>query len=157
MKNGHGGVVVGSEITGGYKNLWVENCVMDSPELDRVIRIKTNPCRGGVIENIFVRNITVGQCREAVLKINLDYEPRENCQRNFPPIVRNVLIQNIVSQKSKYGVYIVGLKDDKSENVENIKIENCQFNGVTDGNNISGAKAVVAKNYKMNGVKVKTL
>lgn len=157
MKNGHGGVVVGSEITGGYKNLWVENCVMNSPELDRVIRIKTNPCRGGVIENIFVRNITVGQCREAVLKINLDYEPRENCQRNFPPIVRNVLIQNIVSQKSKYGVYIVGLKDDKSENVENIKIENCQFNGVTDGNNISGAKAVVAKNYKMNGVKVKTL
>ena len=64
MKNGHGGVVVGSEITGGYRNLWVENCTMDSPELERVIRIKTNPCRGGLIENIFVRNIKVGQCRE---------------------------------------------------------------------------------------------
>ena len=44
MKNGHGGVVIGSEISGGYRNLYVENCVMDSPQLDRVIRIKTNDC-----------------------------------------------------------------------------------------------------------------
>lgn len=52
MQNGHGGVVIGSEITGGYKNLFVENCKMDSPELDQVIRIKTNTCRGGVIKKI---------------------------------------------------------------------------------------------------------
>lgn len=51
---------------------------MDSPNLERVIRIKTNNCRGGVIENIYVRNIEVGECREAVLKINLQYENREN-------------------------------------------------------------------------------
>ena len=44
----------------GYKNLYVENCEMDSPNLDRVIRIKTSNCRGGVIENVFVRNIKVG-------------------------------------------------------------------------------------------------
>ena len=44
MKDGHGGVVVGSEISGGYKNLFVENCKMDSPNLERVIRIKTNNC-----------------------------------------------------------------------------------------------------------------
>lgn len=78
MKDGHGGVVVGSEISGGYKNLFVENCKMDSPNLERVIRIKTNNCRGGVIENIYVRNVEVGECREAVLKINLQYENREN-------------------------------------------------------------------------------
>ncbi|NLZ73963.1 MAG: glycoside hydrolase family 28 protein, partial [Bacteroidales bacterium] len=42
MKNGHGGVVIGSEISGGFKNLYVENCTMDSPQLDRVVRIKTN-------------------------------------------------------------------------------------------------------------------
>ena len=47
MKDGHGGVVVGSEISGGYNNLFVENCKMDSPNLERVIRIKTNNCRGG--------------------------------------------------------------------------------------------------------------
>ena len=153
MKNGHGGVVVGSEISGGYRNLWVENCVMDSPELDRVIRIKTNECRGGVIENIFVRNVTVGECKEAVLKINLLYEPREACDRSHPPVVRNVVLQNVTSQKSRYGVYIVGL--DGKENVENISLYNCRFNGVTDGNNVTGAKKVKYVNYLLNGQIVK--
>ena len=55
MNDGHGGVVIGSEISGGFKNLYVENCKMDSPNLDRVIRIKTSNCRGGIIENIYVR------------------------------------------------------------------------------------------------------
>lgn len=89
-ENGHGGVVIGSEISGGYRNLFVENCRMDSPDLDRVIRIKTSTCRGGLIENVFVRNVTVGQCREAVLRINLQYENREKCNRGYAPTVRNV-------------------------------------------------------------------
>jgi len=131
MKNGHGGVVVGSEISGGYRNLFVENCRMDSPDLDRVIRIKTNNCRGGVIENIYVRNVEVGQCREAVLKINLVYEQREKCQRDFYPVVRNVFLDNVNCNKSKYGVRIDGF-DDRC-NVYNIEVKNSTFRGVTDG------------------------
>ncbi|MDR3329238.1 MAG: glycoside hydrolase family 28 protein, partial [Prevotellaceae bacterium] len=84
MQDGHGGVVIGSEISGGYKNLYVEDCEMDSPDLDRVIRIKTSTCRGGTIENVFVRNVKVGQCGEAVLKINLLYDSKEECRRDFP-------------------------------------------------------------------------
>ncbi len=79
MKNGHGGVVIGSEISGGCKNVFAHDCVMDSPNLDRVLRIKTNSCRGGVIEHINLRDIKVGQCGESVLKINLDYENKEVC------------------------------------------------------------------------------
>lgn len=151
MKNGHGGVVVGSEISGGYRNLFVENCKMDSPDLDRVIRIKTNPGRGGVIENIYVRNVEVGQCREAVLKINLDYEPREKCDRSFPPTVRNVYLDNVNCKKSKYGVMIVGLKD--LCNVYNIWVCNCNFDGVTtNGNNITGlVRDIHFDNLKING------
>ena len=40
MKDGHAGVAIGSEVTGGCRNVWVENCTMDSPELDHIIRIK---------------------------------------------------------------------------------------------------------------------
>lgn len=83
-ENGHGGVVIGSEISGGYRNLFVENCRMDSPDLDRVIRIKTSTCRGGLIENVFVRNVTVGQCREAVLRINLQYETGKSAIAAMP-------------------------------------------------------------------------
>lgn len=71
MKDGYGGVVVGSEILGGYKNLFVENCKMDSLNLECVICIKINNCCGGVIENIYVCNVEVGECCEVVLKINL--------------------------------------------------------------------------------------
>ena len=75
MEDGHGGVVVGSEISGGADYVFAEDCDMDSPNLDRVLRIKTNTCRGGIIQNIFMRNIRVGQCREAVMRTNLVYEP----------------------------------------------------------------------------------
>lgn len=151
MKNGHGGVVVGSEISGGYKNLFVENCEMDSPELERVIRIKTNPCRGGTVEDIYVRNVQVGQCKEAVLKINLDYEPKELCKRAYPPTVRNVYLENVNCQKSKYGVYIVGLEHHC--NVYDIEVKDCNFNGVADGNKMTGEfRDVVFDNLKINGV-----
>ena len=154
MKKGHGGVVIGSEISGGYRNLYVENCKMDSPDLDRVIRIKTSSCRGGIIENVFVRNVTVGQCREAVLRINLQYENKENCDRSFPPIVRNVHLKNVTCEKSKLGVLIIGLDDD--EHVSNISVEDSHFNNVSkDGNDIKGAKDVSFKNLYINGNLVK--
>ena len=133
FNNGHGGVVIGSEISGGCQNVYAENCEMDSPSLDRVLRIKTNSCRGGIIENINMRNVTVGQCKEAVLKINTDYEPREVCCRGFYPIVRNVTMENVTCKKSKYGVMIVGYEDQKlAYTVNNITVKNCQFDGVHD-------------------------
>ena len=136
MKNGHGGVVVGSEISGGCQNVYAHDCVMDSPELERVLRIKTNSCRGGIIENINMRNITVGKCKESVLKINLDYEHNEICCRGYYPIVRNVYMENVTSQESKYGVQIIGLDEDTF--VYDINVKNCHFNGVKAGNFMSG-------------------
>jgi len=136
MKNGHGGVVVGSEISGGCQNVYAHDCVMDSPELERVLRIKTNSCRGGIIENINMRNIKVGVCKESVLKINLDYEHNEVCCRGFFPTVRNIYMENVTSEKSKYGVQIIGLDEDTY--VYDVLVKNCKFNGVKDGNFMSG-------------------
>ncbi len=130
MVDGHGGVVLGSEISAGVRNVFAENCKMDSPNLDRVLRIKTNTCRGGLTENIYMRNVTVGQCREAVLRINLVYEPRERAKRGFIPTVRNIYMENVTCQKSKYGVLLNGLEDH--DNIYNINLKNCTFNGVTD-------------------------
>ena len=101
---------------------------MDSPDLERVLRIKTNNCRGGLIENINMRNVTVGQCREAVLKINLDYEAKEICYRGFQPTVRKVYMENVTCQKSNYGVLIIGLNE--IENVYDVTVKDCNFTGV---------------------------
>lgn len=128
MEDGHGGVVIGSEISGGSENVYAENCVMDSPHLERILRIKTNNCRGGQVQNINMRNVVVGQCKEAVVKINLDYERKEICYRGFEPIVNNVNVENVTCQKSDYGVLIIGR--DSLENVYDINIKNCKFDGV---------------------------
>ena len=128
MEDGHGGVVIGSEISGGCENVYAENCVMDSPHLERILRIKTNNCRGGQVQNINMRNVVVGQCKEAVVKINLDYESKEACYRGFEPIVNNVIVENVTCQKSDYGVLIIGR--DSLENVYDINIKNCKFDGV---------------------------
>ena len=151
MKDGHGGVVIGSEISGGFRNLYVEDCEMDSPNLDRIVRIKTNACRGGVIENLFVRNVRVNECNEAVMRINLLYEPNEDCNAAFPPVVRNVYLSNVTSQKSKYGIIIDGFED--KANVYNIHVTDCEFNNVSKGNTrISGmTENICLDNLKING------
>ena len=150
MKNGHGGVVVGSEISGGCQNVYAHDCVMDSPELERVLRIKTNSCRGGIIENINMRNIKVGVCKESVLKINLDYEHNEICCRGYYPTVRNIYMENVTSEKSQYGVQIIGLDEDTY--VYDVTVKNCKFNGVKDGNFSSGkTRNVQFENLFING------
>ncbi|SNR30873.1 glycoside hydrolase family 28 protein [Lutibacter flavus] len=126
MIDGHGGVVMGSEISAGVSNVFVENCVMDSPNLDRAIRIKSNSKRGGLVENIFVRNIEVGQVKEAVLKINMFYGIYGKQEGDFIPEVRNISLENItVKNGGKYGVLAKGYKELPIQNVtlKNVVIE----------------------------------
>ncbi|MGB5394769.1 MAG: glycoside hydrolase family 28 protein [Lutimonas sp.] len=109
MIDGHGGVVIGSEMSSGVKNVFVENCVMDSPELDRAIRIKSNSKRGGIVENIFVRNLEVGNVKEALLKINLFYATYNNQTGGFIPEVRNISLENIrVANSGQFGLLLIG-------------------------------------------------
>src|SRR3546814_2553801 len=64
MKDGHGGVVLGSEVSGGVRNVFALNNTMDSPNLDRVLRLKTSSSRGGTLENVFMKDTKVGPYRE---------------------------------------------------------------------------------------------
>ena len=111
MKDGHGGVVIGSEVSGGARNIFAENCQMDSPNLDRAIRVKTNRSRGGVIENLFFRNITVGEVKEAVVKVNMRYTLDDTVTINIPT-VRNIFVEEVASKKSTYGVQILGYDEN---------------------------------------------
>ena len=109
MIDGHGGVVIGSEVSSGVKNVFVENCVMDSPNLERAIRIKSNSKRGGIVENIFVRNLNVGDVKEALLKVNLFYAIYGNQTGKYIPEVRNIYLENVhVKNAGKYGLLMKG-------------------------------------------------
>jgi len=146
MNDGHGGVVIGSEISGSVRNVFVENCVMDSPNLDRALRIKTNSVRGGIVENIYMRNVKVGQVKEAVVLVSYKYQ--EGDAGNFTPIVRNIFISDVTSKKSDYGLYLDAYERSP---VTNVVIENCRFDGVKNGNLLNFTRDLTFKKFYMNG------
>ena len=148
MLDGHGGVVMGSEISGNCRNVFVQNCEMDSPNLERAIRLKSNTNRGGTIENVFVRNITVGEVREAVLKLNMKYDPEEVGRGDQKPVMRNVELKNVTSEKSQYGLYLDGLAQSK---IKGIRIIACKLDGVDNGNLIINAENVGFNDFYLNG------
>jgi polygalacturonase len=154
MKDGHGGVVIGSEVSGSVRNVYAENCSMDSPHLDRALRIKTNAVRGGVIENVYMRNVKVGQVTEAVLKIDFYYE--EGDKGSFTPIVRNVEMKNVESGKSQFGIWIRAY--DRSP-ATNISVDHCVFKNVAEPNVLDNVKNLslidVQTIYQLDGKKVK--
>lgn len=125
MIDGHGGVVIGSEISGGVRNVFVENCEMNSPHLERALRIKTNSIRGGLIENIFVRDVTVGVVKDSVIKVNFLYE--EGDVGDFAPVVRNIVVRRLVSNKSKYALFCQGYEHTP---ITGLHLIDCQFEGV---------------------------
>ena len=134
MKDGHGGITVGSEISGGARNVFAEKCRLDSEHLERALRFKTNTLRGGVIENVFVRDIEIGTVNLAPIEIDLRYEPRDSGP--FIPEVRNVLVERMKSKQSKYALYIRGLEQAP---VRNIVVRDSEFRGVAQGHVIEGA------------------
>ena len=138
MKDGHGGVVMGSEISAGVRNVFVRECTMNSPNLDRAIRIKTNTLRGGFVENVYVKDVEVGQVKEAVLKINTYYGIYGTQEGDFIPTIKNINLENVtVENGGKYGLLIQGREEKpvtgislKNVSIKNaatpLKIENCE-------------------------------
>jgi len=137
MKDGHGGVVMGSEISGGVRNVFVEDCEMDSPNLDRVLRFKSNAIRGGVIENVFMRRVQIGKVADAVLRINFLYE--EGANGPHKPVVRNVVMEDITVQHTPRVLRVVGFP---GATIEDVRIYNSSFHDVQKDDIIQDAEGV---------------
>jgi polygalacturonase len=146
MKDGHGGVTIGSEISGGVRNVFTERCQMDSPNLDRALRFKNNAMRGGVLEHVYMRDVTVGTVADAVLSVDLYYE--EGQQGPFVPVVRDVELLRVTSRKSKYGLYMRAY--EKSE-ISDVRVIDCRFDGVERGNVTEGVRGLVLRDVQVNG------
>jgi polygalacturonase len=146
MKAGHGGVVIGSEMSGSVRNVFAENCTMDDPNLDRVLRLKTNSVRGGVIKNIYLRNTTVGQVKESILHIFYFYG--EGDVGKFTPKVRNINMENITSKKSKYVLFLKGYERSP---ITDVRLKNCTFDNVESPDIIDNVRNLGLENVKING------
>jgi len=148
MMDGHGGIVMGSETSGGVRNVYGYNCEMSSPNLDRAIRLKSNKYRGGVIENIFIRDITVGEVKNAAIRINQNYFSKAAPGEIHYTTYRNIFVENLTCQKADYAIQILGLEEHP---VENVKIINCEFNNIKEENVLDFVNGLVIENISING------
>jgi polygalacturonase len=129
MKDGHGALTIGSEMSGNVRNVFVENCRLDSPNLNEALRFKTNAMRGGTIEHIYFRNIAIGQVSDAVLQIDFQYEEGEKGPER--PLVRDIDIRNVTCRKSKYALQLRGFA---SAPIRDVRLANCTFDQVAQTN-----------------------
>lgn len=149
MREGHGGVVIGSEISGGVNNVFVENCQMDSPHLERAIRIKTNSVRGGLIEHLRYRDITVGKVKNAIV-INFYYE--EGDAGRFDPTVRDIVIENLYCQKVLQRP--MNLQGFERKPIHDFHLVNCHFKQADELSIVRNVKNITFDNVSINNVLV---
>lgn len=149
MRDGHGGVTVGSEISGGCWNVFAYDCRMDSPRLDRALRLKNNAMRGGLLHDVYMKDVTVGQVSDSILSIDFTYE--EGAKGSFTPVARDIELLRVTSRKSPYGVYLKGFANAP---IEHVRIVDCRFDNVAKGNVLENATDVRFVRTKINGVEV---
>lgn len=142
MLSGHGGVVIGSEMSGSVRKVTISNCVFDGT--DRGIRIKSTRGRGGVVEDIRVSNIIMSNIKREAVVLNLKYSemPVEPMSERTP-LFRDISISGLTAVGVKMPVKIVGLEEApvtdiilRDINVKNARekciFENCERIRLTD-------------------------
>ncbi|MBD0725166.1 polygalacturonase [Flavobacterium sp. L1I52] len=128
MLSGHGGVVIGSEMSGGIKKITISNCVFDGT--DRGIRIKSARGRGGVVEDIRVDNVVMKNIKEEAFMMNLFYDKNtvEEPVSERTPIFRNIHISNVTGTDVKKAGTVLGITEMPVQNISfsNINIQSTE-------------------------------
>jgi polygalacturonase len=111
MLSGHGGVVIGSEMSGGVKKVTISNCVFYGT--DAGIRLKSARGRGGIVEEIRVDNIVMNDIQKNAFIFDLYYDksskPEPVSERT--PAFRNIHLSNITGNNVKKVGYIAGIEE----------------------------------------------
>ncbi len=145
MLRGHGGVVIGSEMSGSVRNIAISNCVFDGT--DRGIRIKSTRGRGGVVENVSVSNIVMRDIREEAITLNLFYSnvPAEPFSPRTP-VFRKIHLHSIVGN-AKQAATLLGLDESPLDDVSLTAIRLSASTGIVIRN---------AKHIELESVRVET-
>mgnify|MGYP001942519312 CR=1 FL=1 len=131
-KHGHGGLVIGSEMSGDVRNVFMHDCEFDGT--DRAIRIKSRRDRGGVVEKIYARDIKVRNMVREVVILNMDYSADKSALKVVdPPVFRDMCFERITAEGAPVAVRITG---DPKASIEHIRFRDM---------NLSTEEGVVVK------------
>lgn len=152
FKAGHGGVTMGSETAGGIRNVFAENCHFDSPDLDMAMRFKTNPARGGYIENIYLRNCEVKTAKFGI-HMTMRYSSNGAAEGEAPPRVGNIEIRDSnFANLTKQAIFIEGWSPQAT--INDVLIKNCNLVcEKTTANTITNTARVNLVNVNVTGKK----
>jgi len=138
FKDGHGGITVGSETSGGIENVFAGNCRFDSTNLDMAMRLKTGMTRGGFIRNISIRNCTVKSARTGIY-MTMKYP--DTLDGHAAPIIQDIDIRNCTfARLSRQPVVIEGFSD--SVRITDVTIANCTFQSAGGRSIITNASRI---------------
>ncbi|MCC6460857.1 MAG: GDSL family lipase [Saprospiraceae bacterium] len=130
----HGGFVVGSEMSGGVRNIFVSHCTFLGSDIG--LRFKTTRGRGGVVEDIFISDINMTDIPAEAILFDMYYNGKEAAEalknpemEKLPvteatPVFRRIYIQNVACRGAAHAIYIQGLPE---MNVQDIRIRNSVF------------------------------
>jgi polygalacturonase len=149
---GHGGVVVGSEMSGGARNLFIENCTFIGT--DKGLRFKSVRGRGGVVENIFARNIYMKNIVQEAIFFDMLYFLKfaTDSKRDMTPVInegtpvfRNMVFDKVVCNGANKALFIRGLSEMK---INNITLSNSVITA-NSGIELMEASAIIIKNVQV--------
>ncbi|MGF7149801.1 polygalacturonase [Sphingomonas zeicaulis] len=152
MKAGHGGVVIGSEVSGGVENVFAAQCRMSSPDLWYALRFKTNAVRGGRIAHVRARDIDVGQVGKAALTCDFNYE--EGARGAFIPELDDVVVERLTVANA---IRVLDCQGLPQAPVGCLTLRDCRFDGVTQPSIVKRIDALTLERVAVNGTRVSAL
>jgi polygalacturonase len=152
FKDGHGGITVGSEISGGVRNVFAHDNKLDSPDLWTAIRFKNNASRGGKLENFYYKNNAIGTVSRAGIELDFYYE--EGAKGAHIPLVRNVQVDGLTCTTGNRAVDLQGLDNAP---IYDVVLKNCTFGSVKNPSIVKNVKGLKIENFKIGGKNVTEL
>lgn len=157
---GHGGFVVGSEMSGSVRNISVSNCQFLGTDVG--LRFKSRRGRGGVVENIYIRDINMFDIATESFLFDLYYGGKSASESladgdttpvdevvptvdETTPAFRNIYVKNLTSRNARRAMFFNGLPEMK---IENINVENVTISATI------GAELVESENIHFKNVKL---
>ncbi|GAB2928859.1 glycoside hydrolase family 28 protein [Nonomuraea fastidiosa] len=146
MRDGHGGMTIGSEMSGGVREVFIRDCAMSSPNLDIALRFKTNSVRGGFIEGFHARDLEIGQVGGSVIDVNFFYE--EGPGHGFNPSVRGIDVRDVTVGTAERALNLRGYPDAP---IRDVTLTDVDFGTTATPNVIENVENLVLKNVIANG------
>jgi polygalacturonase len=146
FRDGHGGVTIGSEMTGGVGQVFARNLRMTSPNLNSCLRLKTNSMRGGYIHDVYMRDVEVGQLAVAAIEIDFNYD--EGPGHPYNPSVRGIHVENLHVGTTKYVLDMRGYPDDP---IHDVTLAHSRFDKATSPDIVENVQGLVLTDVTVNG------